>query len=86
MHDLGRIANFMIISAQCRAARALINWSRKDLAEAAKVAERTIVDFERGAREPYERTLRDVREALEKAGVVFVDQNGDGPGVRLKKE
>lgn len=75
----------MIISAQCRAARALLNWSRKDLADAAKVAERTIVDFERGAREPYERTLRDIREALEGAGVVFIEQNGDGPGVRLKK-
>ncbi|MCR4378069.1 MAG: helix-turn-helix domain-containing protein [Rhodospirillales bacterium] len=75
----------MIISAQCRAARALLNWSRKDLADAAKVAERTIVDFERGAREPYERTLRDIREALEGAGVVFIAQNGDGPGVRLKK-
>lgn len=76
----------MIISAQCRAARALLNWSRKDLADVAKVAERTIVDFERGAREPYERTLRDIREALEGAGVVFIEQNGDGPGVRLKKE
>jgi len=76
----------MIISAQCRAARALLNWSRKDLADAAKVAERTIVDFERGAREPYERTLRDIREALEGAGVVFIAQNGDGPGVRLKQK
>ena len=75
----------MIISAQSRAARALLNWSRKDLAEASKVAERTIVDFERGARAPYDRTLRDVREALEEAGVIFVEPNGEGAGVRLKK-
>ena len=75
----------MIISAQCRAARALLNWSRKDLAEAAKVAERTIVDFERGARTPYDRTLRDICEAIEAAGVVLIAENGGGAGVRFSK-
>ena len=75
----------MINSAQCRAARALLNWSRKQLADAAKVAERTIVDFEREARMPYDRTLRDIREALEEAGVSFVDPNGEGAGVRFRE-
>ena len=42
------------------------------------------MDFERGARSPHKRTLRDIRVALEKAGVVFIDGNGGGPGVRLK--
>ena len=83
MHILGKVAIYMINHAQCRAARALLDWSRKDLAEAAKVAERTIVDFERGARTPYERTLRDIQTALEDAGVMLVDANGNGPGVRL---
>jgi hypothetical protein len=42
------------------------------------VATKTIADFERGAREPYPRTLEDVREALEKAGAEFIDENGGG--------
>ncbi len=63
-----------------------MDWSRRNLAEAADVAERTIIDFERGARNPYGRTLRDIRRALEDAGVIFIDaeEGGDGPGVRLK--
>ncbi len=70
-----------ISPAQCRAARAMIGWSRDDLAAAAKVARRTVVDFERGARSPYDRTLADIRSALEAAGIEFT--NGDAPGVRL---
>jgi hypothetical protein len=46
---------------------------------------KTIADFERGAREPYPRTLEDVREALEKAGIEFIDENGGGAGVRLRR-
>ena len=41
----------MITSAQCRAERALLDWSREQLAAASMVGLRTIVDFERGARE-----------------------------------
>ncbi|MER8396029.1 helix-turn-helix transcriptional regulator [Mesorhizobium sp. M0220] len=71
--------------AQCRAARGLVDWSQAQLADAAKVATKTLADFERGKRTPYDRTLEDVRAALEVAGVIFVDENGEGPGVRLKK-
>ena len=65
-----------------------MDWSRRDLAEAADVAERTVVDFERGARRPYNRTLRDIRRAIENAGVIFIDaeEGVGGPGVRLKAE
>lgn len=73
-----------LTAAQCRAARGLLGWSQKDLSEASKTATKTIADFERGAREPYPRTLEDVRGALEKAGVEFIAQNGGGPGVRLR--
>jgi transcriptional regulator with XRE-family HTH domain len=69
--------------AQCRAARALLDWSQSELAEKAAVAKQTLGEFERGAREPYPRTLADIRAALEGAGVEFT--NGDAPGVRLKK-
>jgi len=73
-----------LTSAQCRAARGLLGWSQADLSAASKTATKTIADFERGARVPYPRTLGDVRGALENAGVIFIEQNGGGPGVRLK--
>jgi hypothetical protein len=74
----------MITSAQCRAARALIEWSRESLADGSHVALRTIVDFERGAREPRDATLAALRIALEDGGVEFT--NGDEPGVKLRKK
>lgn len=78
----------MLISVeQCRSARALLGWSQADLASKAKVAKQTLADFERGARQPYERTLRDIQDALEAAGVVFLGDGevvGGGLGVRFK--
>ena len=69
---------------QCRAARALIGWSQEHLATASKVAKATIANFELGKRSPYDRTLDDLRGALEAAGVEFT--NGDEPGVKLRKQ
>nr|WP_086642584.1 helix-turn-helix transcriptional regulator [Acetobacter sp. DsW_063] len=71
--------------AQCRAARALLNWSQADLETASKTAKKTIADFEREARTPYARTLSAIRAALEAAGVEFIAENGGGAGVRLRK-
>lgn len=72
---------------QCRAARALIGWSRADLAERSGVAATTLAHFEVGKRDPYARTLADVRRTLEGAGVIFIaaDEAG-GPGVRRSRE
>jgi transcriptional regulator with XRE-family HTH domain len=70
---------------QCRAARALLGWSQADLEAASRVAKATIANFERGASTPFARTLDDIREALEAAGVVFLPENGGGAGVRLRK-
>ena len=76
----------MTISAeQCRAARGLLGWSQADLSKASETATKTIADFERGARVPYERTMDDIQAALEKAGVEFIPENGGGAGVRLAK-
>jgi hypothetical protein len=55
------------------------------LEASAKVARKTIADFEREARQPYDRTLAAIRAALEAAGVEFIAENGGGAGVRLKK-
>ena len=74
-----------LLPEQCRAARALLGWSQAALEETSKVAKKTIADFERGARTPYDRTLADIRAALESAGVEFIAEDGGGAGVRLKK-
>ncbi|TPL21152.1 helix-turn-helix transcriptional regulator [Mesorhizobium sp. B2-4-9] len=71
--------------AQCRAARALLNWSQQELADASKIGNATIRNFEAGRSEPQHATLVVLRRTFEGAGVVFIDANGDGAGVRLKK-
>lgn len=74
-----------ISSSQCRAARALLNWSREELAAASKVSRAAIADFETDKRVVRERTTDDLRSALEAAGVEFIPANGGGPGVRLRE-
>lgn len=74
-----------ITPAQCRAARAIIWWSQDQLAAASKVAKATIANFEAERRAPYDRTLADLRAALEAAGVEFIAENGGGAGVRLRR-
>lgn len=71
--------------AQCRAARALVSASQDDLAAASGIAKATIATFELGQRQPYARTLDAIQQALEGLGVVFIEPNGAGAGVRLKK-
>lgn len=76
-----------ISSAQMRAARALLRWSALDLAQVSKVGVATIrrvevVDGEIPVTLANEAALR---QALESAGVEFIDENGGGPGVRLRK-
>lgn len=71
--------------AQCRMARAALQLGVRDLAELSKVAPGTIVRLEAGD-ELKERTVDAVRSALEAAGVIFIAENGAGPGVRLQKK
>jgi transcriptional regulator with XRE-family HTH domain len=59
----------MITPAQCRAARALLDWSQQDLAKAAHLGLSTIRDFEKGRRVPTHNNLRGIKLALEKGGV-----------------
>jgi len=75
----------MITPAQCRAARGLLGWSQRDLADAAKVGIVTVHQVEAGASQPRRSTLDVIRRAFESAGIEFIDENGGGPGVRLQK-
>ena len=75
----------MLTSAQCRAARGLIDWSQMELAERAGVGIVTIRQLEAGNHVPRRATLDVVRRALEGGGVQFIDENGGGAGVRLRK-
>lgn len=61
-----------ITRAQVRAARALLDWTRHDLAAAARVSVRMIGGFETGETVPHAVTLRALVSALEAAGIIFV--------------
>jgi hypothetical protein len=76
-----------LTSAQIRAARALIKWTAEDLSRQSAVSLRTIRRAELAQRETSMTMPNDlaVRRALETAGVEFIDENGGGPGVRLRK-
>jgi len=80
----------LLTAGQIRAARGLLDWSQKQLADATKLSVQTIKRME-GVRGPEGSTAANVdavRRVLEDAGVVFLDarQNKDGgPGVRLKR-
>jgi transcriptional regulator with XRE-family HTH domain len=74
----------MITSAQCRAARGLLGWNQQMLADNAGVGIMTVHQFERDGSKPRRATQDVVRRAFEAAGVEFIDENGGGPGVRLR--
>ncbi|MFD1623902.1 helix-turn-helix domain-containing protein [Azospirillum griseum] len=78
----------MLTSEQVRAARMLVRWEQRDLAEQSKVSLPTIKRLESkpGTISAYETTLAAIRAALEAAGVEFIPENGGGAGVRLRKE
>lgn len=70
---------------QCRAARALVGLEQGETADRAGIARATLIDFEKGQRTPRLATVAAIRAALEAAGVVFLAENGNGPGVALRK-
>jgi hypothetical protein len=76
-----------LTSAQIRAARALVRWRAQDLARESSVGVATIRRAELTDSNTSMTAANDlaVRRALEAAGVEFIDENGGGPGVRLKK-
>ena len=79
-----RSRNAILTPAQCKMARAGLGIGIRDLADQAQVSTNTVSRFEAGE-ELKGRTVTALQAALEAAGVIFIEENGEGPGVRLKK-
>jgi transcriptional regulator with XRE-family HTH domain len=79
----------MLTPDQLRAARALVDWTRDELAKRSGVSANTVKGFERDGSDPKLSTMSKWKQALEEAGVIFIDDAGpksEGPGVRLVRE
>ncbi len=57
----------------------------RDLAEATRLHRNTVTNIETGKYGGDEASLAAIETALKRAGVEFIDENGGGPGVRLRK-
>ena len=70
---------------QCRAGRALLEITQTELAVLAGLGLSTVVDFEKKRRKVLPESVESIRRALVRAGIEFIEENGGGPGVRLRK-
>lgn len=76
----------MATAGQIRAARALIGWTQGQVAAASGLSVPTVKRVEgESATRASVAAASAIRTALEAAGVVFLDPNGGGPGVRLRE-
>lgn len=62
----------------------MLGLTQAELAKRAGISTTGLNNIEAGTSDPKASTLRAVRTALEDAGVLFIDKNGNGPGVRLR--
>ena len=76
----------MITSAQIRAARGLLDWSRRDLADHSGVSFASMMRLESfdGVPSSNVRTLEAIKKAFEEAGIEFIGTPESGAGVRWK--
>jgi transcriptional regulator with XRE-family HTH domain len=74
----------MLTPEQCRAARGLLGWTQEKLADKAGVSRGTVRGFERGHHDLHRASAAVIRAALEAEGVVMIDADEMGPGVRLQ--
>ncbi len=83
-----RMSILKVSIGQLKAARALLSWSQEQLAAASAVSIPTIkrLEAQHGLLGGRGETRAKIRQALESAGVEFIDENGGGPGVRLRKQ
>jgi transcriptional regulator with XRE-family HTH domain len=69
---------------QCRAARALLDWTQVELAHRSGLCRSTVRDFEGGRHLLSPASAQQIVTALE-AGVFLLSPDSVGPGVRLKQ-
>jgi transcriptional regulator with XRE-family HTH domain len=76
----------LITSDQIRAARALLRWSGKDLAEKTGLGFSTLMRLEvlDGVPSAQAKTLETIQSVFEKAGIEFIGNPEEGAGVRWK--
>ncbi len=74
----------MIIRIQVKMARAALGWGVRDLAAKAGISANTVSRYENGA-DALGETLMKIQRVFENAGVIFIDEDEEGPGVRLRK-
>lgn len=76
----------MITSDQIRAARALLDWTRSDLAEKSGIGASALMRIEAAVGVPGGnlKTMQAVISAFEKAGIEFIGTPDSGAGVRWK--
>lgn len=74
----------IITGPQCRAARALVEWSVEQVARRSGIDAKLITDFEAKITDPDREVKVRLVDTLESAGAVFIPENGGGVGVRLK--
>jgi len=76
----------LITSDQIRAARALLRWSGKDLAERTGLGFSTLMRLEvlEGVPSAQAKTLETIQKAFEEAGIEFIGTPENGAGVRWK--
>src|SRR5262249_7007120 len=76
----------VITREQIRAARGLLGWSQSQLAKRAGMSLPTVKRMETGTGPKVSDEARArIQVALEAAGIRFIDENGGGPGVRLRR-
>ena len=82
-----RLAGPVILPVQIRAARVLLGLSQADLATRASIGVGTVKRIEAARTEltGTVQTLSRIQNALEDAGIIFLNQDeAGGPGVRLR--
>jgi ribosome-binding protein aMBF1 (putative translation factor) len=75
----------MVTSEQIKMARAALGWSVEKLAKESAVGVRTIhrIEAQDGLPNATAGNLKLLRETLQAAGIEFIGDAGEGPGVRL---
>ena len=75
----------MVTPAQIRAARGLLKWTQASLAHKATLSTVTLNMIENESVAPRTGTLDSIQRALEQGGVEFLEEKGQGIGVRFRR-